>query len=65
MALDIEKNTIGTTTQNIRFINSLPSGSRTVAPLDIVLPSSPVTTGHIHPTMQPATIAISIAIMKP
>ena len=40
----MEQNTIGTTTQNIIFVKSVPSGSSTVAP------------GHTKPTMQPAAM---------
>ena len=44
MAEEMEQNTIGTTTQNIMFMNTVPSGSRAVAP------------GHTAPTMQSATM---------
>ena len=49
----MEQNTIGTTTQNIILINSVPNGSRAVAP------------GHAAPTIQPATMPRSISVMKP
>ena len=52
MADEIEQNTIGTTTQNIMFMNTVPSGSRAVAP------------GHTAPTMQPATMPTSMEIMN-
>jgi hypothetical protein len=57
----MEQNTIGTTTQNIRLMNTVPSGSRTVAPELTVSPSTS-TTGHSQPTIQPATIPTSIVI---
>ena len=40
----MEQNTMGTTTQNMRFVNMVPRGSRAVAP------------GHANPTMIPATM---------
>ena len=52
MAEEMEQNTIGTTTQNIMFMNTVPSGSRAVAP------------GHTAPTMQPATMPTSMEIMN-
>ena len=52
IAEEIEQNTIGTTTQNIMLINSVPSGSRLFAP------------GHTAPTTQPAMIASSILRMN-
>lgn len=52
MAEEIEQKTIGTTTQNIIFMNTVPSGSRAVAP------------GQTAPTMQPATMPISMEIMN-
>ena len=53
MADDIEQNTIGTTTQNIKFVKIVPNGSRTVAP------------GHKRPTMQPAIIPVNMQIINP
>ena len=47
-ALEIEKNTIGTTTQNIMLMKMVPSGSRQVAP------------GHTAPTIAPATMPRTI-----
>ena len=41
---EMEKNTIGTTTQNIMLINSVPRGSRAPAP------------GQANPTIIPSTI---------
>lgn len=64
----IEQNTVGTAMQNIRFRNTVPSGSSTVAPLTTttVSPSTTsLTAGQMAPTMQPATIPISIRIRKP
>ena len=52
MAEAMEQNTIGTTTQNIMFINTVPSGSRQVAP------------GQTAPTMQPAMMPVSIESMN-
>ena len=49
----MEQNTIGTTTQNIMLMNSVPKGSRAVAP------------GQTAPTTQPATMPSSISVMKP
>ena len=63
MAEAMEQNTIGTTTQNIRLINTVPSGSSTVAPALTTSPST-VTTGHSQPTMQPATIPTSMERMN-
>ena len=48
MAEEIEQNTMGTATQNIILMKTVPSGSRQVAP------------GHTAPTAQPATIANSM-----
>ncbi len=53
IAEEMEKNTIGTTTQNIRLTKIVPSHSSAVAP------------GHTAPTMQPAMIPTSIRIRKP
>jgi hypothetical protein len=44
---------MGTTTQNIKLMNTSPSGDKAVAP------------GHKYPTTQPATIPVSIQIKKP
>ena len=54
MAEDIEKNTSGTTMQNMRFINTVPSGSSLV-------PSS----GANAPIRQPQTMPSSIKIINP
>ena len=59
MAEAMEQNTIGTTTQNIRLMNTVPSGSSTVAPALTTSPST-VTTGQSQPTMQPATMPTSM-----
>lgn len=48
MAEEIEQNTMGTATQNIILMKTVPSGSRQVAP------------GQTAPTAQPATIANSM-----
>ncbi len=45
---EMEKKTIGTTTQNIILMNSVPSGSSTPAP------------GQAKPTMMPATMPMII-----
>ena len=44
MEEEIEKNTIGTTTQNIMLIKRVPNGSSAPAP------------GHINPTTMPSTM---------
>ena len=65
---EIEQNTVGTAMQNIRFRNTVPSGSSTVAPLStiIVSPSTTsMTAGQIAPTTQPATMPVSIRIRNP
>ena len=65
---EIEQNTMGTAMQNIRFRNTVPSGSSTVAPLStiIVSPSTTsMTAGQIAPTTQPATMPVSIRIRNP
>ena len=48
MADEIEQNTIGTTTQNIRLTKIVPIGCRQVAP------------GQTAPTAQPATMDVNI-----
>ena len=50
MAEEMEQNTIGTTTQNIRFMKTVPSGSSAVAP------------GQTAPVTQPATMPISMVM---
>ena len=65
---EMEQNTVGTAIQNIRFRNTVPSGSSTVAPLmtTIVSPSTTsLTAGQIAPTTQPATMPVSIRIRNP
>ena len=65
---EMEQNTVGTAMQNIKFRNTVPSGSSTVAPLStiIVSPSTTsMTAGQIAPTMQPATMPVSIRIKNP
>ena len=65
---EIEQNTVGTAMQNIRFRNTVPSGSSTVAPLTTttVSPSTTsLTAGQIAPTIQPATMPVSIRIRNP
>ena len=49
----MEANTIGTTMQNIKLINTVPSGFNLVAP------------GHTAPVIQPAATARSMAVIKP
>ena len=51
-ALEMEKNTIGTTTQNIMLMNTVPRGSRAVAP------------GHSQPVMAPATMPRTMVSMN-
>ena len=65
MADEIEQNTVGTAMQNIRFRNTVPSGSRTVAPGTRISPAASLVAGQMAPTMQPATIPVSIRIRKP
>ena len=62
---EMEQNTVGTAMQNIRFRNTVPSGSSTVAPLTAISPSAPLTAGQSAPTTQPATMPVSIRIRKP
>ena len=50
----MEQNTIGTTTQNMRFINTVPRGS-----------SFDPSEGLNIPTRQPATMPVSMNIIKP
>ena len=64
MAEVMDRNTMGTTTQNIRLINTVPRGSSTVAPAETR--SSPCrTTGNSRPTTQPAMMPVSMEIRKP
>ena len=65
MADEIEQNTVGTAIQNIRFRNTVPSGSSTVAPLTTISPEASFVAGQIAPTMQPATMPISMQIRNP
>ena len=65
MAEQMEQNTMGTTTQNIRLINTVPNGSSTVAPARTVSPAPSFTTGKIAPTTQPAPMPKSISSRKP
>jgi hypothetical protein len=52
MAEAMEQNTSGTTTQNMRLMNTVPMGSRAVAP------------GQTAPTTQPAAMPTSIQMMN-
>ena len=61
----IEQNTMGTTTQNMRFMKTVPIGSRTVAPLSMISPDASLTTGLSAPTIQPPTIPASMNTIKP
>ena len=65
LADEIEQKTVGTAMQNIRFRKTVPSGSRTVAPLTITSPDASLTAGQIAPTTQPATMPVSIRIRNP
>ena len=65
MEEEMEQNTVGTAMQNIRFRKTVPSGSRTVAPLTITSPDASLTAGQIAPTTQPATMPVSIRIRNP
>ena len=63
MAEEMEQNTMGTTMQNMRLMNTVPRGSKTVAPaLMTVSPS--LIMGKQAPAMQPATMPVSIMMMK-
>ena len=62
---EMEQNTVGTAMQNIRFRNTVPSGSSTVAALMMISPSASLTAGQIRPTTQPATMPVSIRIRNP
>ncbi len=60
-ALEMEANTIGTTTQNIMLMNTVPMGLRTVAPVpEMTLPLMSTLAGHSQPTRHPSTMADSI-----
>ncbi len=59
-ALEIEANTMGTTMQNIRLINTVPRGFRTVAPAWTTLPSASFTTGKNQPTRAPTIMDASM-----
>ena len=50
----MEQNTIGTTTQNMRFINTVPRGA-----------SFEPSEGFKAPTRQPATMPVSMNNIKP
>ena len=65
MAEAMEQNTMGTTMQNIRLMNTVPRGSRIRAPGSRMLPSASLTAGKMAPTIQPATIPASMKIRKP
>ena len=65
MADEIEQKTVGTAMQNIRFRKTVPSGSSTVAPLTRISPEASFVAGQIAPTMQPATMPISMQIRNP
>ena len=57
-ALEMEANTMGTTTQNIMLMNTVPKGLSTVAPVpEITLPPSSTAAGNTQPTMAPSTMA--------
>ena len=49
----MDENTMGTTMQNIMFRNSVPKGSRTVAPALMTSSLASRTSGKIQPTMEP------------
>jgi len=59
----MEQKTMGTTTQNIRLINTVPKGSSTVAP-GFTTTSPSLTMGNKAPTIQPAMTPASIMMMK-
>jgi hypothetical protein len=53
IAEEMEQKTMGTTIQNIMLMNKVPRGSNAVAP------------GQTAPVMQPATMPISMKMIKP
>ena len=64
-ALEIEEKTMGTTTQNIILMNTVPMGLRMVAPVpEITPPPSSTAAGHSQPAMQPSAMAASITPRK-
>ena len=65
MAEAMEQNTMGTTMQNIRLMNTVPRGSSTLAPGSMISPWASFTAGHTAPTMQPPMMPISMQIIKP
>ena len=65
MEEEMEQKTVGTAMQNIRFRKTVPSGSRTVAPLTMISPSASLIAGQMAPTTQPAMMPISIRLRNP
>ena len=65
IAEEMETKTIGTTTQNIRLMNTVPIGSRQVAPALTTSPEASLTAGQTAPVTQPAMMPTSIAIKNP
>ena len=64
-ALEMEAKTMGTTTQNIRLMNTVPRGLRTVAPVpDMTLPSPSTWAGQTQPRMAPRIMAPSMTAKK-
>ena len=64
MAEEMDRNTMGTTMQNMRLINTVPRGSSTVAPG--LSTSSPWrTTGKHSPATDPAVMPSSMNRRKP
>ena len=64
-ALEMEAKTMGTTTQNIRLMNTVPRGLRTVAPVPETMPPLPsASAGQTQPRMAPRIIAPSMTAKK-
>ena len=64
-ALEMDANTIGTTTQNIILMNTVPKGLRTVAPVpEITPPSASTVAGKSQPAAQPRIMAASMTPRK-
>ena len=64
-ALEMEANTMGTTTQNIMLMNTVPRGLRTVAPVpEMTPPSASTSAGQTQPRMAPRIMAPSMMAKK-
>ena len=64
-ALEMEAKTMGTTTQNIMLMNTVPRGLSTVAPVPETMPPLPSgSAGQTQPRMAPKIMAPSIMAKK-